>query len=47
MTTRLLATGTTLLGVGLALAAVVAEWFAAFGAASIAEFVRLRTRARP
>ncbi|MCI4320579.1 MAG: hypothetical protein L3K23_10715 [Thermoplasmata archaeon] len=32
MTPRLLATGTILLGVGLALTAVVAEWFAAFDA---------------
>jgi hypothetical protein len=32
MTTRLLATGTILLAVGLTLAAVVAEWFAAFDA---------------
>jgi hypothetical protein len=32
MTPRLLATGTILLAVGLTLAAVVAEWFAAFGA---------------
>jgi hypothetical protein len=32
MTTRLLATGTILLAVGLILAAVVAEWFAAFDA---------------
>ncbi|MCI4317248.1 MAG: hypothetical protein L3J96_01800 [Thermoplasmata archaeon] len=32
MTLRLLATGTILLAVGLTLAAVVAEWFAAFDA---------------
>jgi hypothetical protein len=32
MTTRLLATGTIILAVGLTLAAVVAEWFAAFDA---------------
>jgi hypothetical protein len=32
MTHRLLATGTILLAVGLSLAAVVAEWFAAFDA---------------
>jgi hypothetical protein len=32
MTARLLATGTILLAVGLTLAAVVAEWFAAFDA---------------
>jgi hypothetical protein len=32
MTTRLLATGTILLAVGLTLAAVVGEWFAAFDA---------------
>jgi hypothetical protein len=32
MTPRLLATGTILLAVGLTLAAVVAEWFAAFDA---------------
>jgi hypothetical protein len=32
MTHRLLATGTILLAVGLTLAAVVAEWFAAFDA---------------
>jgi hypothetical protein len=32
MTTRLLATGTLLLAVGLAPTAVVAEWFAAFDA---------------
>jgi hypothetical protein len=30
MTTRLLATGTILLAIGLTLAEVVAEWFAAF-----------------
>jgi hypothetical protein len=32
MTTRLLATGAIFLGIGLTLAAVVAEWFAAFDA---------------
>lgn len=32
MTTRLVATGTILLAVGLTLSAVVAEWFAAFDA---------------
>ena len=32
MTPRLLATGTILLAIGLTLAAVVAEWFAAFDA---------------
>ncbi|MCI4318492.1 MAG: hypothetical protein L3J96_08135, partial [Thermoplasmata archaeon] len=32
MTPRLLATGTILLAVGLSLASVVAEWFAAFDA---------------
>jgi hypothetical protein len=32
MTTRLLATGTILLAIGLTLTAVVAEWFAAFDA---------------
>jgi hypothetical protein len=32
MTTRLLATGAILLAIGLTLAAVVAEWFAAFDA---------------
>jgi hypothetical protein len=32
MTTRLLATGVILLAIGLTLAAVIAEWFAAFDA---------------
>jgi hypothetical protein len=32
MTTRLLATGTILLAIGLTLIAVIAEWFAAFDA---------------